>query len=375
MNDSLAPKPGAVIFVGNGRCYHTMDWYRTAQQVLAPRPLMFATDLVESEGHVRLLRDDDHVIELFNVDAMLLPRQSTIGNVWRNALKFAMLPVQVLLLKRLYRRMPDATYHAHTMYYMLACMLARVPFVGTPQGSEILVRPYRSRVYHWFASRALRAADTVTVDSAAMANAVRSLSGRDADIVQWGVDVQAINDAGAASAERTGILSIRGLTPNYRIAEILAARDASSNAQKVDLVYPFVFEDYAVAVRAALRQGDRDLGRLPRAELYAAMRRALLVVSIPISDSSPRSVYEAIFSDACIAVTQNAYLHILPACMRSRLVVVNPEQGGWLEDALARAREIVAKPYLPSAEALDLFDQRRSVQRLAKSFYRPLATA
>jgi hypothetical protein len=364
---------GQVIFVGNGRCYHTMDWYRTAQQVLAPRPLMFATDLVESEGHVRLLRDDDQVIPLFNVDSFLMSRQSRFGNVWRNALKFALLPVQVRLLKRLYRRFPTATYHAHTMYYMVACWLARVPFIGTPQGSEILVRPTRSRVYRWFASHALRAADTVIVDSVAMQDGVWALSGREADRVQFGVDVQAIADGGSSPSERSGILSIRGLTANYRISEILAARASSTAEPRVDLVYPFWFEEYAARVRGDLRPGDQDLGRLPRAELYAAMRRALLVASIPISDSSPRSVYEAIFSGACVAVSPNAFLDILPECMRSRLVIVDATRSDWLDGALERARAVVAQPYVPSQEALDLFDQRRSIQRLAASFYRPVS--
>lgn len=364
---------GLVIFVGNGRCYHTMDWYRTAQKVLAPRPLMFATDLLESEGHVRLLRDDDQVIPLFNVDRLLMPTQSTFGNVWRNALKFAMLPVQVVMLRRLYRRMPAATYHAHTMYYMLACWLARVPFVGTPQGSEVLVRPQRSGVYRWFARRALRAADTVTVDSVAMQERVRALSGRDADLVQWGVDVQAIDEAAPSQDARLCLLSVRGLTPNYRIAEIMAERARSAARLPMELVYPFQFDEYASEVRAALRPGDRDLGRLPRAELYAAMRRALLVVSIPVSDSSPRSVYEAIFAGACVAVSPNAYLDILPECMRSRLVIVDVTASGWLDAAVERARAIVGQPYNPSAEALDLFDQQRSVLRLAASFYRPIS--
>src|SRR5713101_5813915 len=133
-----------IVFVGNARCFHTMDWFHSAQVVCAPRRVVFATDLIESEGHARLVTERDEVIDLLNVDPLMLSEQSHLGNVWRNLVKFAVLPVQVVLLRRLYRRMPQASYHAHTMYYMVLCDIAGVPFVGTPQGGEILVRPKRS---------------------------------------------------------------------------------------------------------------------------------------------------------------------------------------------------------------------------------------
>jgi hypothetical protein len=51
----------------------------------------------------------------------------------------------------------------------------------------------------------------------------------------------------------------------------------------------------------------------------------------------------------------------------------NISKTDWLDEALEHARRVVAEPYIPSREALDLFDQRRSMLRLAESFDRPLA--
>ena len=363
-----------IVFVGNARCFHTMDWFRSAQIVCAPGRVVFATDLIESEGHARLITERDEVIDLLNVDWLLLREQSRLGNVWRNVVKFAMLPVQAVLLRRLYKRMPQASYHAHTMYYMLLCRIAGVPFVGTPQGSEILVRPKRSAVYRWFASCALRAADTVTVDSVTMAEGVRELSGRDAAIVQNGIDVEAMQRGGTNLEGRAGILSIRAPTPNYRLGELFAARARMRVRPPITLTYPFWDIATLARVRSAMAPGDRDLGRLgSRTELYAEMRRALLVVSVPSTDSSPRSVYEAVFSGACVAVTANPYLDVLPSCMRSRIIVVDVTDTAWLERALERAEAIVSVPYQPTADALDLFDQRRSMQRVAEQYYRGYA--
>jgi hypothetical protein len=358
-----------IVFVGNARCYHTMDWFRSAQKVCAPRKLLFLTDLIESEGHARLVRSDDPIIHLLNVDALLLSRQSRAGHVWRNVVKFGMLPLQALILRGVHRRHPDAAYHAHTMYYMVVCWIAGVPCVGTPQGSEILVRPKRSRVYRWFATRALRAARGVTVDSESMARGVRELSGRDAVIVQNGIDIGAIRAEGATNGERGGVLSVRAIDPNYRIDMILDARAASAARPDITLAYPFWEEGYRAKVRARMEPADRDLGRLSRRELYREMGKALLVVSIPRSDSSPRSVYEAIFAGAAVAVAPNSYSGTLPTCMRERLIVVDPDCKQWFDAALIRARELTARPYVPSEEAVDQFDQWRSMQRVASAFY------
>jgi hypothetical protein len=366
---ALSTSSSEIVFVGNARCFHTMDWFHSAQAVCAPRRVVIATDLIESEGHSRLVDRRDEVINLVNVDRLLLRRQSHFGNLWRNAVKFVMLPVQAIMLRKLFRQMPDASYHAHTMYYMLLCALARVPFVGTPQGSEVLVRPERSSIYRWFASRALRAAKTVTVDSVAMASGVRSLSGREAVVVQNGIDLEALGRATSNQGPRSGILSVRGVHPNYRIEAILAARSRSHAMPAVTLAYPFWDEATLARVRHALTPRDRDLGRLPRPELYAEMAHAKLVVSVPTSDSSPRSVYEAIFSGACVAVTPNAYLAAVPACMRARIVVVDLADSEWLDRALEEAESVIAAPYVPSNAALDLFDQRRSMLRIATRFY------
>lgn len=359
-----------IIFVGNARDYHAMDWYRSAQVVCAPRQLAFATDLVESEGHVRLVRQDDDILPLVNVDAFLLHGQSRFGNLWRNAVKFGFLPLQVRRLRRLHRQEPQATFHAHTMYYMIACWLAGVPFVGTPQGSEVLVRPHRARLYRWFATHALRAARAVTVDSEAMRAGVQRLAGRDALVVQNGIDVVAVrSDAAGPGVPRAGILSMRGLTPLYRITELVRARNATPGAPAITFVYPFWEEGTRTEVHSGMRDGDQDFGRLPKDRLYAAMRRAALVVSIPRSDSSPRSVYEAIFSGAAVAIVRHPYVDALPADMRARLIEVDVGQADWLARALDRAREITARPYEPSDEALEAYDQRRSMQRLARMCY------
>jgi len=365
MPDAARP----IVFVGNARCYHTMDWYRTVRALCPGRTVLFATDLIESEGHVRLVHDDDVIVPLFNVDRLLLPGQSAVGNLWRNAVKLLAFPLQSSGLRRLRRELPDAVFHAHTMYYMFVCWLAGIPFIGTPQGSEVLVRPKRSHVYRFFAVRSLRAAQCVTVDSVAMRDETERISGIRPRIVQNGVEAEALGRARRAGAQRDLVLSLRGMTPLYRIVEMVLARNRSATSPDLTFIYPFWDEPYRARVRGLFRLGDRDLGRLDRPEMMALLSRTRLVLSVPSSDSSPRSVYEAIFSGACVAAARGRWMEVLPACMRARIRVVELDDPAWFDAALAWSQEACAVAYEPSDEALELFDQRRSMAGVVRTLY------
>ncbi|MBN1505718.1 MAG: glycosyltransferase [Sedimentisphaerales bacterium] len=359
----------SIFFVGDARDYHAMDWYHTVKEVCDSQRVAFVTDLVCSEGCQRLIRDDDDITELLRIDRLLLPGQSRLGNIWRNLVKLAFFPLQARRLRAVARDNPGSVFHAHTMYYMFLCWIAGIHCIGTPQGSEILVRPNRSRLYRHFAIRSLLAARHVTVDSVNMQNRIRELCGRESTVVQNGIDVDAILRVVREVRTREHVVSIRGFTPLYRIAEILDGREQSRREPRLHLIYPFKEDGYKTAVTQRFKQGDRDLGRLPRAKMYEMLTAAKLAISIPMSDSSPRSVYEAIFCGCCVAVTYNPWIEALPDCMRARLFIVDLADGRWLDKALEYADAVTQVAYTPSEEALNMFDQRRSMQIVAAKFY------
>jgi Glycosyltransferase Family 4 len=332
----------------------------------------FATDLIDSEGHVKVVTQADDIINLINIDSILLSNQSAVGNIWRNLVKMVLLPLQAVQLRRLATRHPVVICHAHSMYYMFLCWLAGLPFIGTPQGSEVLVRPHKSVFYKYFAIRALRAARHITVDSVNMQNAIQRLSGRVATIIQNGIDISGVQAYAARNAERTHVVSIRGLYPGYKIEQIVTARDASASKPALIFTYPSWEDTYKAAILARLRPDDRDLGRvMPKEQLYEILSAAVLAVSIPVSDSSPRSVYEAIFCGCCVAVTPSSWIEATPDCMKSRLVIVDVADPNWFEAALTQARVITREPYRPSETALNLFDQTEAARTIVDSFYGP----
>lgn len=359
-----------IIFIGAARDFHAVDWYRTVKKVCPENEVYLATDLIESEGHARIVTEEDSLIYLYNIDKFLFKNQSSFSDVWRNICKLLFFPMQVKCLKRLAKENSDAVFHAHTMYYMFLSWRAGIKYIGTPQGPEILIRPYTSKIYKYFTIKSLMAADRVTVDSVNLQNGIRKLCGKEVDLVQNGIDVAQIQRTVKDSGERNAISSIRGMYPLYRIYEIVEARNRTAPEQPLVLFYPFWEDGYKDKISKMLSSADTDLARiLVKTDMYRLMAQTYLVISIPESDSSPRSVYESIFCGCCVAVTYNPWIENLPACMRKRVYVIELEDENWFKKAIAHAKTVSSEPFIPSEEAMDMFDQDRSMRKMADLFY------
>jgi len=359
-----------LVFLCGARDFHAMDWYKSALELKTGYEIMIVTDLIAGEGCEKIVTDNDNVHRLFILDKLLFSKQSSIGHVWRNLLKFLVLPIQVLLLRKFNKKNNSCIYHAHSMYYLVLARAAGVEYVGTPQGSDVLVKPFRSPFYKWFAKYGLQKAKDITVDSESMKSGVKKLVNRDAIIIQNGIDLTAIQDTlnllktNSQEQIRQGILSIRGFTPIYRIKSILLNRFESKNDFKMTFTYPFSNDDYKIEWNNYIQSSDIDLGRVDKTLLYQLMYKTKIVISIPQSDSSPRSVYEAIFCGAPVAITYNNYYEFLPKSMKDRIIIVDLNVNNWLEDALLKAEIILKEKFIPDQEAVDMFDQRKSFKKM-----------
>ena len=359
-----------IVIIGGARDYHVMDWYRTVRSLENNRNVSILTDLIGGEGFEIILNHDDVVEKLFIIDRFLFSSQSKYGNIWRNFFKLLVLPIQILLLKKYVRKNPNSVLHAQPMYYMFLCSLANVEFIGTPQGSEVLVRPMRSKLYRIFARKALQSAKHVTVDSQLMRKGIFELSGVNAIVIQNGIDVDEISKYRTLENNKTKVCSIRGFTSLYRINKIISARDESENSTAISFIYPFYEENYRKEVELNITKEDENLGRLNKADMYDLLSSSLLVISIPRSDSSPRSVYESIFLGACVAVTYNTWIEALPKCMKERIFIVELDDIKWFDKAMSYAVKVAKIPYNPSYEAVEMFDQSKTIKNAADKLYK-----
>ena len=222
-------------------------------------------------------------------------------------------PVQGLKMSAGLRRVaaalePDVV-HAHYLpeYGWMAARESLAPLVCSAWGSDVLVGG-------WVARRrsrsALDAATLVLADSAHLAREARALAARDVrvDVVRWGLDLDRFAPGSAVEARealglpRDGplVAGVRGLRPLYNpelqleaFARVRAARPQARFLLKHPLTAT------PPAIRASIERLGLDhaltvVGNAPAGQLPAVYRAADVIVSIPSSDSSPRSVWEAL---------------------------------------------------------------------------------
>jgi hypothetical protein len=359
-----------VVFLCGARDFHAMDWYRESLRVIErPKPAIL-TDLISSEGFSKLINDRDLVYRLFLLDYFLPHKESTFSRIWRRLLKIIFFPVQVILVRRLNRKLSHPIFYAHSMYYIWLAWASQVHYAATPQGSDILIKPNISKIFFLLSKFSLRSAVCITVDSQQMVEGVYRLSGKKALLIQNGIDLKSIGEIKDRSPnwgeKRLKITSFRGFDKNYQIEKILESRKCTNEIQDhaVTFAFPFVEYAYLSLLKTELINNDEIVGRLSREELYELFSNSFLAVSIPVSDSSPRSVYEAIFCGTIVAVTWNSYIVDLPTCMQRRLIIVDLNNKNWLLESVKLARILIQEPFLPSPEALECFDQSRAFLRV-----------
>ena len=361
-------KNNKIYFLGDGRDFHALDWFHSGQNEFPNYQFIYITDLIESENVKKIIKINDIIIHLFNIDWILFKQPSIIGHKWRNIIKMLFIPLQAMLLKRIIKKYKIKTIYAQTMSYMAICKLAKIEYIGTPQGSEILVRPSKSIFYKYFAQKAISSAKALTVDSLAMKMIIQSWGYSPVYILQNGIDTNKFYKINNKNYNRGKITSFRGIDSLYRIDKILEARNNSLPKVGIDFVYPFSEKYYHNSISGQLLKIDRDLGRLNRDELMELFYDTKLAISIPKSDSSPRSVYEAIFSGCCVALTNALYIDDLPRCMKDRIYIVDLDDKLWFKKALKFAENVTKDTFIPTKDALSRFNQRESIKWLINKF-------
>jgi L-malate glycosyltransferase len=244
-------------------------------------------------------------------------------------------------IRRLDRELRPGVVHAHWLcgYAALAAVAGASPLVAMAWGSDVLranrVRTLANRI-------ALRRARVAMADSSALLERLVELGARrEATVlVNWGVDLHTFappNGTRPAVRRRLGlglgpvILSPRSLTPIYNAETIIAAfarvAEARPGAQ-------LVMKHMGVEAPPAAAPGVRFVGHVPYERMASYYQAADVCVSIPSSDSSPRSVWEAMACGCPVIVSDLPWVRELITPGREALVV--PIDAGALAVAIER---------------------------------------
>jgi L-malate glycosyltransferase len=203
---------------------------------------------------------------------------------------------------------PDLV-HAHWLPE-LGWMAARErlhPLICSAWGSDVFGMSGLGRRR---SKRALDGSDLVMADSVHLARATRELADREVavEVVRWGLDLNRFGpgDATAARAafglEPDGplIVSVRGFKPVYNPElQLEAFARIRTRWPTARLLFKHPTENVPAGVMAAVDRLDLSyavtmLGNVPVEQMAEIYRAADVVLSIASSDSSPRSVWEAL---------------------------------------------------------------------------------
>jgi glycosyltransferase involved in cell wall biosynthesis len=280
---------------------------------------------------------------------------------------------------------PDLV-HAHWLpgFGFAAAVAGASPLALTAWGSDV----YRATLAQKLASRyALHRADLVMADSKDLLDACGPLGGNDVrtELIQWGADLRTFRPADAQERgelrSRLGlgpgpvILSPRTLSPVYNIPTVIEAfgrvGDALPDAQ---LVLKHMGGGTIELPPFPHPERMHLIGRVPYERMADYYRSADVCVSITSSDSSPRSVWEAMGARCACVLSDLPWVTELIEPGRDAITV--PVEAGAVAEAIMR---VLTEPGLQERLAGNgralverHLDREREMDRLA-ALYADLA--
>ncbi|MGN6372016.1 MAG: glycosyltransferase [Solirubrobacteraceae bacterium] len=208
-----------------------------------------------------------------------------------------------LWIRRLMRELRPDVVHAHWLPYGVMARLGGArPLVATAWGSDVYLATWQRRAgYMWL----LRRAEALLADSFDLLAQLRRLGapvGRSSRC-SWGVDFSTFSPPSLPQTELrrklgmgTGpiMLSVRGFKDIYNPGVVIGAFERLAD-RVPDLQLVLKHNSSETPALPALRYPDRVriVGPRPVEELADWFRAASVCVSLASSDSSPRSVWEA----------------------------------------------------------------------------------
>jgi glycosyltransferase involved in cell wall biosynthesis len=234
-----------------------------------------------------------------------------------------------LVSARVYAKQVDAVIdkydidivHAHSLYYgyLASFIKGKATIVFTPMGSDIILHAQNNRLYQHMALNAFKKAHITTGDSLLLQKQGYKVGAKKDNnyIIQNGVDTSiffpkenSIAKQYRVEQDEVLIFSPRGITPIYNIDIIVDALNLLiKKGYCIKCMFSFAFGDeYSDRIRRKIKEYGIEgnviwLGCLSYIEMADHYNAADIIVSVPSSDSSPKSVYEAMLCKKPIVVS------------------------------------------------------------------------
>jgi L-malate glycosyltransferase len=268
---------------------------------------------------VEAVNEAGHDVHLVGRDAPQLPASASNEKVHRLPANAPPLVRGLRMSHALARVAADVSpdlVHAHflTEFGWMAAREGLRPLICSAWGSDVFgVRGLSLRR----SRRALEESQLAFADSEHLARAARDLANVRVEVVRWGLDLDTYAPGdGTAARQALGmdhdgplIASVRGLDPLYNPALLLEAfarvrrRRPNTRLLLKNQKGHVTTKTTRAIERLGLRGAVVMIGNVPAERMPDVYRAADVVVSIPSSDSSPRSVWEALACGRSVVVS------------------------------------------------------------------------
>ena len=225
--------------------------------------------------------------------------------------------------------------HCHGLFALIMSHIAGISnsrIIFTPQGSDLLVLPNKNNVIKKFLSKKLHKLAFITADSDLLLKKAIEIAPnidyKKLQVIQNGIplkEIEKINNNKSKFSERSiDICWIRGLTSIYKFdyfLEILKFLSKISNKEiNVAIISSYGLNVIPDEIYNLQNLKIKLLPRLSKKEFLKCLFNSKIVVSIPESDSSPRSVYEAINLGCKLFVSKLNCFDWLPNKIKSEFI-------------------------------------------------------
>ena len=282
------------------------------------------------------------------------------------------LPWSLYLKIRLHENIP---VHCHGLFSLFIARLGNINtkrIVFTPQGSDLLILPDKNILVKKFLSRNLHKLGFITADSELLLKkslSICSFLRKDKlKVIQNGVPIdkisKLINSKNNLNKREIDICWIRGLEKNYQFKYFLLLikflSKSSNSVLNIAIISAYGSSIIPKEIFDYKNIKIKLLPRLDSEQFLSCIFNSKVIISIPLSDSSPRSVYESIFLGCKLFLTDLECLNWIPSDLKSDFIYTS---GNLKKDA----KQIIAK--------LNSFEEINDLQNLCNKypdFCRPL---
>ena len=222
--------------------------------------------------------------------------------------------------------------HCHGLFSLVIAQIAGISnkrIIFTPQGSDILVLPDKNFFVRKFLSYKLEKISFITADSSLLLKKALLLSPKlkkhKLKIIQNGIPLADIErlicEKGNLKERSIDICWIRGLSEIYQFEYFLELLKRISKLSKseinVHIISAFGKVNLPIELQRNKNINIKLLPRLNSIDFLNTLLNSKVVISIPKSDSSPRSVYEAINLGCNIFATNLECFEWIPTRLKS----------------------------------------------------------